>query len=333
MSRMRRRFLAFTLVELLVVIAIIGILIALLLPAVQAAREAARRSQCTNNLKQIGVALHNYHDTNKTFPPSYIMYGATGPGMTNIGDPRWGWGVFILPFIEQQPLYDALDPGGNTCIPPTTPTVEALQTTVTAYLCPSDDQSESTNRYFRTTGNTNPTSLRIGKSNYVISESVANYGKGTRNKAGNSSHRIADIRDGTSNTMLVAERDYVKHPAAIYPGRIRSTSSVGFRVLNPINTPSVGTTGNRTYSAPVAIGGPCSRYTIGSQHPGGCNVVFCDGAVHFLSETIEAARANNCGDYTGTTSGGSIVHSYNPKNPELFQKLFNRIDGQPVGDF
>jgi type II secretory pathway pseudopilin PulG len=90
-------------VELLVVIAIIGILVALLLPAVQAAREAARRMSCTNNLKQIGISLHNYHDTYKTFPPASAHYGNG-----HNSEESWGWHVYILPFVEQQPLFDEL---------------------------------------------------------------------------------------------------------------------------------------------------------------------------------------------------------------------------------
>ena len=101
MKRTYRGSSGFTLVELLVVIAIIGILVALLLPAIQAAREAARRTQCNNNLKQIGVALHNYHDTNKVFPAGYINRNPTG-------DPDWGWAVFIMPFMEMDAAVPAI---------------------------------------------------------------------------------------------------------------------------------------------------------------------------------------------------------------------------------
>src|SRR6188472_548040 len=97
----------FTLIELLVVIAIIAILIALLLPAVQQAREAARRSQCKNNLKQLGLALHNYHDTSNTLPPGWIAV-PTMSGNTNASAPCWGWGTMILPGLDQAPLYSSM---------------------------------------------------------------------------------------------------------------------------------------------------------------------------------------------------------------------------------
>src|SRR4051812_30971338 len=110
----RVRFRAFTLIELLVVIAIIAILIALLLPAVQQAREAARRTQCRNNLKQMGLALHNYHDTYRLFPASYYRdwphNSSTNP---TAGRPGWGWAVMLLPYMDQGPLFNALDVGNK----------------------------------------------------------------------------------------------------------------------------------------------------------------------------------------------------------------------------
>src|SRR5580693_5332121 len=101
---MNRRH-GFTLIELLVVIAIIAILVALLVPAVQKVREAAARLSCTNNLKQVGLAMHNYHDANRKFPPGYV---ATGPYVNGATDtsPGWGWATFILPYLEQNALYN-----------------------------------------------------------------------------------------------------------------------------------------------------------------------------------------------------------------------------------
>ncbi len=296
----RRYYNGFTLVELLVVIAIIGILIALLLPAVQAAREAARRTQCNNNLKQIGLALHNYHDTYKTMPPSYVNNGQ---------EIRWGWGLLILPFIEQQPLFDAIDPvlyggeGGNAVH--RADQNANLTVRIDGYRCPSDPYRPDTNPYFTGTG-------RAGASNYVISEGVACY------ESSHDVHAFADIVDGTSNTMLVGERDTFEHAGAIWPGRQNSTSAVGFRSVYPPNW-----LGNDHWNNPA-----CIRYVLASEHPGGVNVVFCDGSVHFISETIEAAYGGNCGDNTTDP-----VHKWFPTNNYTYQKLFNMRDKLPVGTF
>ena len=143
MNRMVLHKRGFTLIELLVVIAIIAILVALLLPAVQQAREAARRSQCKNNLKQLGVALHNYHDTHSTLPPGYCSFGTTtgaGPGWANIDPttwdaaPGWGWGTMILPFVDQSALYNEL-----TIDQPiwASPNVSSVSSKVPAFLCPT----------------------------------------------------------------------------------------------------------------------------------------------------------------------------------------------------
>ena len=134
----------FTLIELLVVIAIIAVLIALLLPAVQAAREAARRAQCVNNLKQIGLGLHNYSDSHNFFPPGYASFykkdgGDAGTAEDDIGQ-GWGWGSFILPQIEQRPLYDSIN-FSLTMTNPDNFTAQLLR--VNTYLCPSDVTSET----------------------------------------------------------------------------------------------------------------------------------------------------------------------------------------------
>ena len=138
---MSRRPTAFTLVELLVVIAIIGLLIGLLLPAVQAAREAARRMQCTNNLKQMGVALHNHHDTLHTFPAGYATQEVRAPATSAFGDlpPGRGWGTLILPFMEQTALHSQLTSHDLSVWH--TANAEAVRTNIPTFLCPSDPRS------------------------------------------------------------------------------------------------------------------------------------------------------------------------------------------------
>jgi len=335
-----RRIRAFTLVELLVVIAIIGILIALLLPAVQAAREAARRAQCVNNLKQIGLALHNYHSSLGAFPPEYVAWSntttycgwPTGPTAGN-PQPRWGWAVFIMPYIEQAPLHGILGPNTKFGIPPV-PAAE-LSTKINAYLCPSDPLSYGPRaRHFNATAFPGPgvldaNSVYCGKSNYVISHNAA-YHNCHPNSAHNS-HPVRDFLDGTSVTMFVGERDEQLHSGAAWPGWGGSAIATGFRAVVPPNSPQKIIPGC-TMACSAQTG--CAKYGIGSMHPGGANVLFVDGAVHFLSDSIESATNVNspgpCGQYT-STQGGSRVHWRDPMNPELFQRLYNRRDGQPVG--
>jgi len=304
LSSLRRR--GFTLVELLVVIAIIGVLIALLLPAVQQAREAARRLTCNNQLKQIGLAIHNYHDTYGKMPPSYVNHGS---------EIRWGWGTLILPQLEQSGLYDLLDPTQNNGSYAPSDT-NGLRTHLEFYRCPSDPSSETLSVHYYRAGDTDQ---RLPISNYAISESVACYQTGSHD-----AHPFRDVTDGLSNTMLVGERDTRKHIGAVWPGRVRSTASVGFRSTWPINTEmAVQTDGTVDFSD-----GPCKRYSIASEHPGGVNVVFCDGSVHFLSETIETALGGNCGD-----NATDPVLNFNPTNNTVYQKLFNRNDGNPIGEY
>ena len=227
MFRVRRR--AFTLVELLVVIAIIGILIALLLPAVQAAREAARRSQCTNNLKQIGLALHNYHDTNKTLPPGWIMTRQNAAGA--LADcPSWSWAAKVLPYIENAPLYNQLGVANRTVAAaliaqfgtatPSEPLT--MQTPVSAFICPSDTPGTqpglNDNRPFDK-GTINGTAvvanpLYVAISNYPANGGIWNGVTGTTMFEGaiasgggqNRVHPLSDCTDGTSNVIAVGER-------------------------------------------------------------------------------------------------------------------------------
>ncbi|HRX78605.1 MAG TPA: DUF1559 domain-containing protein, partial [Pirellulaceae bacterium] len=159
----------FTLVELLVVIAIIGILVALLLPAVQAAREAARRMQCGNNLKQIGLSMHNYHDTYKTLPPGYLMK-RTSPTVCLPNLNSWGWGALLLPFMEQSPLHDKLKVGDISIFQAgaTPALLAAMNVSINSYRCPSDVAPDTNpNNQKRMSPWNNASGWTMARSNYV----------------------------------------------------------------------------------------------------------------------------------------------------------------------
>lgn len=283
----RRR--GFTLIELLVVIAIIAILIALLLPAVQAAREAARRSSCKNNLKQIGVALHNYHDTYQTLPPGYIsdrpvipnnttwciqngsIYATSGQGAP--------WQVLILPFIEQQAQHSLFD--FNTHFQDSSnqvlPAVEAILTPIATYRCPSD-LGFQTNKLWPSYlgvqgGGPTPACANTG---CTPSNVRAFFDNGTL--MGGKGIRFADMLDGTSNLFIVGETRYA---SAAWASSAKQESCALPRpiagAMDQINLhphPTRGVVATRGFS---------------SYHPGGCHMLMGDGSVHFISENINLA--------------------------------------------
>ena len=205
----RRRRLGFTLIELLVVIAIIAILIALLLPAVQQAREAARRTQCKNNLKQIGLALHNYHDTFGTFPPTQIMTYYGGPGFSNPLPRNHTWISMILPYFDQSPLYNQInfslpiwdDTGSGIFSGPqmTTDGKSIPGTIIPGLLCPSDPGF----------GGSTAISHGLAHTNYAGNMGWDWWWRGPDVHSGPFQNqgmtRIRDITDGTSNTVIVGE--------------------------------------------------------------------------------------------------------------------------------
>ncbi|QDT55140.1 putative major pilin subunit [Caulifigura coniformis] len=311
----RQRRVAFTLIELLVVIAIIAILIALLLPAVQQAREAARRTQCKNNLKQIGLAMHNYHDVFSVFPPGIVnIRGCVATNASHL----WGGSTFLLPQLEQAPLYNQLNVNG--CNIPVATTLfngaALLAQPLPMFSCPSDS-GPAVNPYFR--GYT--------KSNYMVSEAV-----------GNPDTRIAirDMLDGTSNTLLHAERALRTDPAGkrqtggIVWGRTNvSDSSWKFRSAWPINTPNPTTSsGNNSVSGDTG----CVRHNVSSNHTGGAHTLMGDGAVRFISENIASNPA-------GTSTTACVWETAATNNATfagvgfVWQNLFCLKDGQTVGEF
>jgi prepilin-type N-terminal cleavage/methylation domain-containing protein len=305
MPRKHGRF-GFTLVELLVVIAIIGVLVALLLPAVQAAREAARRMKCTNQLKQICLAVHNYHDTHNTFPPGGINYGWTGapPVMRNVHNTNGL--LFLLPYLEQGPLYDKFDQksaagayianGGMGPLagdPVASGTAAVVSMKLGVFLCPSDggDPLEpSGSPHYNITSST---SLRGTKTCYDFSAypvyTVSDYWKtqsmtSRRMFGENSNCTMSMVTDGTSNTAMINETTLEVYngrtPAWGYRGWVMTGIDIGAHKINDWNYPAVP-----TY---VPRRGKLGSWSwAGSLHPGGCNLGVADGSVRFLPQTTD----------------------------------------------
>ena len=315
----------FTLVELLVVIAIIGILIALLLPAVQAAREAARRAQCSNNLKQIGLALHNYHDANKTFPFAWMVYA---PGFPTLGMDTNAqvWGTRILPYIEQQPLYDLYDsryPAFDqfAAIPEVAQNLEVIQTPLNAFVCPSAPGGAE-GRIYDADASDYGVTWRCAPSDYSAItgvtgafEDVAYAGwSGSGSRSGvlqyngpnlstgvleMGSSRIANITDGTSNTAIIGER-VGGNTIYMKGGQVNSDATALVGAANGGGWGDI-LNGEMWYAGTLHDGsnvpdqdGPCaincSNFRNGgfySFHPGGVQMCMADGAVKFVSETSD----------------------------------------------
>jgi prepilin-type processing-associated H-X9-DG protein len=310
-------------VELLVVIAVIGILVGLMLPAVQAAREAARRMECSNNLRQMGIAFHNYHGTHTCFPPSYLIqpggggiHGTPHPATRDAG-PGWAWGSLLLPFLEQGNLQDHLNYELPCWDPANQP---ATETQLQVFLCPSATDSTEPMKVKDASGNT----LAVfGRSCYVANAgqeepwlyAVDSYlGVADGPLYRNSPTRIAHIKDGTSNTVFLGEHHPVLSdktwvgvpPNAVVcpkPDFAFSPCEPGAILVNAHSGPCSAASPPVIHPPNSPVCAPCQMY---AEHPGGCNVMLGDGSVRFVSEMINqltwaalssSAEGDLVGDY------------------------------------
>lgn len=353
MNRSARPRTAFTLIELLVVIAIIAVLIALLLPAVQQAREAARRTQCKNNLKQIGLALHNYHDMANAFPPGYIYNPNTGAPWLG-----WSWQTMLLPQFDQAPLYNqmssAVSPSMNSGMPSTI-SWTATQTTMAALRCPSDVGSEvvptidipGPNTAANTPGTRVAAVNNYGRSNYFgvvgfngtnsTSAVTSGLAAGTtvttsvfRGSFGeNSRMGLRDMTDGSSNVVVVGER---------YTPSLNPTTATENGIGHGIwaGAGSRGGTGGTVFGQALVLGDVAGLATVRNAAPAATAVAY-------------GLNANNGGVAPrGPTSGFGSMHTggghflmgdgavrFLSDNVDLvlYRNLGTVNDGNTIGEF
>lgn len=301
---MRSRRPAFTLIELLVVIAIIGVLIGLLLPAVQKVREAANRIRCSNNLKQIGLAIHNYHDRNGTLPPGYLDKN-TNPASDYTSDlgPGWGWSAFLLGDLEQNALAKSINFNANVGAG------SAETSALNIFWCPSDKRVEPVPVYAMG-GST--VLMSLGQSNYSAVNGVLETSSHPGDNGGaflrNSRFRFADISDGLSNTLFVGERNS-GHANLVWAGSPVGGSLPAWQAAAPYGS-AEGPQGlvvshasrNHRPNDP-AVSDADVFYSL---HPGAVNFVFGDGSVRTISASI---------------------------NGITYENLLNRADGNVIGDY
>ncbi|TWT31744.1 DUF1559 domain-containing protein [Blastopirellula retiformator] len=290
----RRQRAAFTLVELLVVIAIIGVLIALLLPAVQQAREAARRIQCTNNLKQISLAMHNYHDTFQSLPYGQFSVGLFPAAVGDVaGEYPYGtcWFQCILPFVEQSAMYDAIKTDMLTT-PSASLDAAVRNTVVNDFVCPSD-----------------PNGGKVGhdgfQGNYLANTNTSNSGINSADPNSMSglfftkSHiQFRDVVDGVSNTLMIGE--CLQGSPDLPTATTYDTTANYWNAVGAETTFNAGSRGlfvsdynasaSRCVSTPskpcVYLSAYLAWFVMRSEHPGGIMTSRADGSVSFLQENI-----------------------------------------------
>ncbi len=328
---------AFTLVELLVVIAIIGVLVGLLLPAVQAAREAARRMSCSNNLKQFGLAMHNYHDTFKSFPSAqyYCRSDMVCTGTRSTWKQGWFWSASILPFVEQGNMYNRL----RTDLDIFNPINSVLvSTNLPSFACPSDASRQPFSRPEGAVPGSGPEhDVQLATTSYIVSGGahnnsfvspyeaaavgIPNYINGVFSR--DSGIKLGGITDGTSNTIMLGETisyNFLWDP--VLYGRYQATPS-----KTACCTLGAARHGNRRLNPPLNAGNTVLRESFASFHTGGAQFAFADGSVHFLSENIDnTSRQQNAAtrnDLFDSANGGADFRTW--------QRLFARNDGLVLG--
>lgn len=312
-ARFWRKRRAFTLIELLVVIAIIAILIALLLPAVQQAREAARRTQCKNNLKQLGLAMHNYHDVHNCLPPGTFTH--TQNRTWGNGRDAWSWFAFVLPFIDQAPMYNNIDfnlPINGSA----TAAADLRSGNLSAMLCPSDDSVIEEG---------GAPDWRSPLHNFVVCMGNTRLDNATHNgvigRPGMfeiiNCRRLVDAKDGTSNTLMIGE--------IITPENVSTWNSVGRTTVamgggfTTYLTPNSASNdlSNKCYNW---LSGPLGQlctdhgdddwrqnvHALRSKHVGGAQVTLGDGSCRFISENIDLGLYRGL----GTRDNGEVVGEF-----------------------
>jgi prepilin-type processing-associated H-X9-DG protein len=307
---------------LLVVIAIIAVLIGLLLPAVQKVREAAARAKCQNNLKQIGLAIHNFHDTYGHIVPGDVTKPpAAGSTSWSNPTPSWAWGTLILPYIEQGNLYNALNSYNNgNGIDLTGVTRPAMHTAnmpqlaiqIPTYVCPSNPSG--------------PTTIFFGStSTYAAHSYVGNrevFGPDANLRPTN--YTLTGITDGLSNTLFVGERDFFKNIGALTTIYSSSTCAwegrpgYGLNIAYP-GAPPMPQTANLASHTNVQ-----ERLAFTSTHTGGVNFVFGDGSVHFISNSVQS----------DTTAAGLNFNAFPaPYTNVVLNNLYHPNDGNVLGQY